>query len=108
MPRRPSNRVGGVEGGTSNGEAIVVRAAMKPLATLRHSLPSVDLRNGEAVPARVERSDVTAVPRLAIVAEATVALDLARHVRRRFGGAHLDEVRQAMAAHAQRIRGLFA
>jgi chorismate synthase len=95
-PRRATNRAGGIEGGTSNGEPIVVRAAMKPLATLRRPLPSVDLSTGAPAPARVERSDVTAVPRLAIVAEAAVALEVARHVRRRFGGAHLDEVRSAL------------
>jgi chorismate synthase len=97
--RRPTNRAGGIEGGTSNGEPIVVRAAMKPLATLRNPLPSVDLRTGAAAPARVERGDTTAVPRLAIVAEMAVALDLARHVRRRFGGASLDEVRAAIERH---------
>ncbi|MDJ0521450.1 MAG: chorismate synthase [Planctomycetota bacterium] len=104
VPGRGSNNAGGIEGGMSNGEPIVLRAAMKPLATLRQALPSVDLRTGEAAPARVERSDVTAVPRLAIVAEAVVAFELARHVRRRFGGAHLDEVRAAIEAHRARIR----
>lgn len=99
---RPSNRAGGIEGGMSNGERVVVRCAMKPLATLRAALPSVDLARGEPAPARVERSDVTAVPALAIVAEAVVALELARAIRRRYGGAHLDEVRDAMAAHARR------
>lgn len=99
-PARASNRSGGIEGGTSNGEPIVVRAAMKPLATLRHPLASVDLRTGEAAPARVERSDTCAVARLAIVAEMAVALDLARHVRRRFGGASLDEVREALRRRA--------
>ena len=103
-PERGSNRAGGIEGGTSNGQPIVLRIAMKPLATVRNALPSVDLRTGEAAPARVERSDVTAVPRLAIVAEAVMALELLRHVRRRFGGAHLDEVKAAMAAHAARVR----
>lgn len=105
-PGRASNRVGGIEGGTSTGEPIVVRAAMKPLATLRNALPSVDLRTGETAPARVERSDVTAVPALAIVAEAVVALDLARHVRRRFGGAHLEEVKAAIETHRKRIHGI--
>ncbi|MFM8979370.1 MAG: chorismate synthase [Planctomycetia bacterium] len=99
-PMRASNRSGGIEGGTSNGEPVLVRAAMKPLATLRHPLPSVDLRTGEAVPARIERSDTCAVARLAIVAEMAVALDLARHVRRRFGGASLDEVREALRRRA--------
>lgn len=102
--RRPTNRAGGVEGGTSNGEPLVVRCAMKPLATLHRPLPSVVLMTGEAAPARVERSDTCAVPRLAIVAEAVVALDLARHVRRRFGGASLEEVRAALAAHRARCR----
>ena len=105
-PRRASNRAGGVEGGTSNGQPIVVRAAMKPLATLRKALPSIDLRTGEEAPARVERSDVTAVPALSIVAEAVVALDLARHVRRRFGGAHVKEVVHGIAVLEKRIRTL--
>jgi chorismate synthase len=103
---RGTNRAGGIEGGTSNGERIVLRAAMKPLATLRRPLPSVDLVTGEATEARVERSDVTAVPALAIVAEAVVALELARAVRRRFGGVHLDEVVAAVAAHRERARSL--
>jgi len=101
-PRRGSNRAGGIEGGTSTGERLLVACAMKPLATLRVGLSSIDLRTGEATPGRVERSDVTAVPALAIVAEAVVALELARAVRRRFGGAHLEEVRTAIAAHRAR------
>ena len=104
-PRRGGNSAGGIEGGTTNGQRVVVRASMKPLATLRSPLPSVDLRTGEPVDARVERSDVTAVPALAIVAEAVVALELARAVRRRYGGAHLEEVKAAMAFHASRMRG---
>lgn len=100
--RRGSNHAGGIEGGTSNGEPLVVRAAMKPLATLRKPLASVDLVTGEPAPARVERSDVTAVPRLAIVAEMAVALDLARHLRRRLGGASLAEVRAALASQRAR------
>ncbi len=96
-PRRASNHAGGIEGGMSNGEPLVLRAAMKPLATLRQPLPSVDLRTGEVAPARVERGDTCAVPRLAIVAEMVVALDLARHLRRRFGGASLIEVKEAIA-----------
>lgn len=105
-PTRPTNRVGGIEGGTSTGQRIVVRLAMKPLATLKDPLPSVDLRTGAAAAARAERSDVTAVPALAVVAEAVVALELARALRRRFGGAHLDEVRGALAAHRARMAAL--
>jgi chorismate synthase len=104
--RRPTNRAGGIEGGTSNGEPIVVRAAMKPLATLRRPLPSVDLATGEEALARVERSDTTAVPRLAIVAEAAVALELARHVRRRFGGASLAEVQDALDRHRRAVASI--
>jgi chorismate synthase len=107
LPARSRNHAGGIEGGTSNGEPIVVRAAMKPLASLRTPLRSVRLGTGEATSAHVERSDTTAVPRLAIVAEAVVALDLARHVRRRFGGAHLDEVLAVLALHRDRMSRLF-
>ena len=107
LPRRSGNSAGGIEGGMSNGQPIVVRAAMKPLATILKGLPSVDLRTGEAVPGRVERSDVTAVPRLAIVAELVVATELARQVRRRFGGAHLEEVQAAIEAHRARSAKIF-
>lgn len=107
MPQRAGNNAGGIEGGMSNGQPIVVRAAMKPLATLRSRLPSVDLTSGDAAPARHERSDVTAVSRLAVIAECVVAFDLARHVRRRFGGAHIDEVREAIERHQQRMRETF-
>ena len=102
VPARAGNHAGGVEGGTTNGQPVVVRAHMKPLAGLRAPLSSVDLRTGEPASARVERSDVVAVPALAIVAEAVVALELARAVRRRYGGAHVDEVRAAMASHLAR------
>ena len=105
-PRREGNRAGGIEGGTTNGRPVVVRCAMKPLATLRTPLPSVDLRTGAPADARVERSDVTAVPALAIVAEAVVAMELARAIRRRFGGAHLDEVRAALGAHRRRMEAV--
>jgi len=79
--RRTSNRAGGTEGGVSNGEEIIVRAAMKPLPTLMQPLASVDLQNGEPAEALVERSDVSAVEALAVVAEAAVAFELARAAR---------------------------
>ena len=75
--RRTSNRAGGIEAGVSNGEEIVVRAAMKPLPTLMKPLASVDLATGEEATALVERSDVAAVEALAVVAEAAVAWELA-------------------------------
>jgi chorismate synthase len=94
--RRTSNRAGGVEGGVSNGEEIVVRAAMKPLPTLMKPLASVDLATGEAASALVERSDVAAVEALAVVAEAAVAWELAVAAKEKFGG---DAVGDFVAAH---------
>jgi len=84
--RRDTNHAGGVEGGISNGEEIVVRAAMKPLPTLMKPLASVDLETGEAASALVERSDVAAVEALAVVAEAAVAWELAVLAKEKFGG----------------------
>src|SRR5205085_4983476 len=83
---RNTNRAGGIEGGISNGEEIVVRAAMKPLPTLMRPLASVDLHTGETGEALVERSDTAAVEALAVVAEACVAWELAAAARDKFGG----------------------
>jgi chorismate synthase len=101
--RRTSNRAGGIEGGMSNGEEIVVRAAMKPLPTLMKPLASVDLGTGEAANALVERSDVSAVEALAVVAEAAVAWELARAAREKFGGDALVDFVGAWRAYVERI-----
>ena len=101
---RRSNRAGGIEAGISNGEEIVVRAAMKPLPTLMRPLDSVDLATGEAAQALVERSDVAAVEALAVVAEATVAWELARAAREKLGGDALADMLAAHGAYLQRIR----
>jgi chorismate synthase len=101
--RRTSNRAGGIEAGTSNGEEIVVRAAMKPLPTLMKPLASVDLATGEAAQALVERSDVSAVEALAVVAEAAVAWELARAAREKFGGDALGDFVGAWRAYTERI-----
>ena len=101
--RRTSNRAGGIEGGMSNGEQIVVRAAMKPLPTLMKPLASVDLDTGEAATALVERSDVSAVEALAVVAEAAVAWELARAARVKFGGDALGDFVGAWQAYVERI-----
>src|SRR5205814_4984125 len=84
--RRDTNRAGGIEAGVSNGEEIVVRAAMKPLPTLMKPLASVDLQTGEAAQALVERSDVAAVEALAVVAVAAVARELAVAAKDKVGG----------------------
>jgi len=101
--RRETNRAGGIEAGVSNGEEIVVRAAMKPLPTLMKPLRSADLETGEAADALVERSDVAAVEALAVVAEACVAFELARAAREKFGGDALEDFVGAWRAYVERI-----
>jgi chorismate synthase len=100
---RTSNRAGGIEGGVSNGEEIVVRAAMKPLPTLMRPLQSVDLQTGEPAEALVERSDVSAVEALAVVAEAVVAFELARAAREKFAGDAVGDFLAAHGAYRKRI-----
>lgn len=100
---RRTNHAGGIEGGVSNGEEIVVRAAMKPLPTLMRPLASVDLETGEPAEALVERSDTAAVEALAVVAEACVAWELARAAREKFGGDALDDFLAAHRAYLERI-----
>jgi chorismate synthase len=100
---RVTNRAGGIEAGVTNGEPVVVRAAMKPLPTLMRPLRSVDLATGEPGEALVERSDVQAVEALAVVAEAAVAWELARAAREKFGGDALVDFVGAHAAYLDRI-----
>ena len=101
---RDTNHAGGIEAGISNGEEIVVRAAMKPLPTLMKPLRSVDLETGEAAQALVERSDVAAVEALAVVAEAAVAWELARTARDKFGGDAIVDFVAAHRAYVERIQ----
>jgi len=101
--RRRTNRAGGLEAGVTNGEHVVVRAAMKPLPTLMRPLASVDLATGEPAEALVERSDVQAVEALAVVAEAAVAWELARAALEKFGGDALSDFVGAHAAYLDRI-----
>jgi chorismate synthase len=100
---RETNHAGGIEAGVSNGEEIVVRAAMKPLPTLMRPLASVDLQTGEAGEALVERSDTAAVEALAVVAEACVAWELAAAARTKFGGDALADFVAAYNAYMERI-----
>jgi chorismate synthase len=100
---RETNFAGGIEGGVSNGEAVVVRAAMKPLPTLMRPLRSVDLDTGEPGEALVERSDVAAVEALAVVAEAAIAFELARAAREKHGGDSLGDFVAAHRAYVERI-----
>jgi chorismate synthase len=100
---RTTNRAGGIEAGISNGEEIVVRVAMKPLPTLMQPLQSVDLATGDPAEALVERSDTAAVEALAVVAEASVAFELARAAREKFGGDALGDFTAAHLAYLGRI-----
>jgi chorismate synthase len=101
--RRTTNHAGGIEAGISNGEEIVVRAAMKPLPTLMKPLQSVDLATGEPAEALVERSDVAAVEALAVVAEAAVAWELAVAAKEKFGGDAIGDFVAAWRAYLERI-----
>lgn len=88
---RKTNRAGGIEGGISTGMPIIVRAAMKPIATLMNPLGSVDLSTMKVVEARRERSDFTAVPACAVIAESMIAWTLAKYVIQKFGGDSMEE-----------------
>ncbi len=97
-PRR-TNNAGGIEGGMTNGEAIVVRAVVKPIATIINPLPSVDLTTGELVQAHYERSDITFVPTCGVIAEAMVAITLADAMLEKFGGDNMEEVKRNYHAY---------
>lgn len=101
---RPSNRAGGLEGGVTTGEPLVIRAAMKPISTLRKRLPSVDLRDGSPADAAVERSDVCSVPAAAVVGEAMAALVVADALIEKFGGDSLSEMRRNYESYAAYLR----
>jgi chorismate synthase len=94
--------MGGLEGGVTNGEPLVVRVAKKPISTLMRPLPSVNIHTKEPSPAHVERSDVCAVPAAAVIAEAMLALVLADALLERFGGDSVGDLLAGMeAVHAR-------
>ena len=103
--RRVSNRAGGIEGGMSNGEDIVVRVAIKPISTLAKPLPSVDLATGEKIQAHYERSDVCQAPPGGIVGEAMMAIVLADAVMEKFGGDHIEETVRNMKSYLETVEG---
>jgi len=102
--KRTTNNAGGLEGGVTNGQPVVVRAAMKPLSTLRMPLRSVDVATKEAVEAVVERSDVCAVPAAGIVGEAMLAIVLAHAFLEKFGGDSLEEIRRNYDAYQASLK----
>ncbi len=100
---RPSNHAGGIEGGMTNGEPVVVRILMKPIPTLTSPLPSVDVRSGEPADAHAERSDVCAVPAAGVVAEAMLALVLASATCEKFGGDCMGDLLAAKEHYLARL-----
>lgn len=103
---RKTNYAGGLEGGVTNGEPILVRAAMKPLSTQYAPLRSVDLETKEAFEASVERSDVCAVPAAGVIGEAVVAFEVGAALREKFGGDSLEEMKRNFEAYTRYVRDL--
>jgi chorismate synthase len=101
---RASNHAGGIEGGISNGQDILVRGYLKPISTLRRPLGSVDFATREPVKAAYERSDVCVVPAAGVAAEAMVALTVARCALEKFGGDSITETRRNFAGYQQQLR----
>ncbi|MEY4855341.1 MAG: hypothetical protein RL409_1702 [Gemmatimonadota bacterium] len=101
--RRKTNRAGGTEGGMTTGEELVIRVAMKPISTLMRPLGTVDVATGQTASAVAERSDVTAVPAMGVIAEAMAAFVLADALLEKFGGDSLGEVRRNLDAYLARL-----
>jgi chorismate synthase len=102
--RRRTNRAGGLEAGVTNGEDLLAVVYMKPLSTLAKGLDSVDLETREASRAAYERSDVTAVPACGVIAEAMLAFVLADALLELTGNDRLEDVRERLASHRERVR----
>jgi len=105
---RSTNRAGGIEGGMSNGQDLVMRVRVKPIATLMKPLASVDLRTGQDAPATIVRSDVCAVPAASIIAEAMLCLTLAEAFSEKYGGDSMDEAFEHYTASQEGAARLFA
>ncbi len=101
---RQTNRAGGLEGGLTTGEPVWLRAAMKPIPSIRQGLPSVDFASGEAVRASYQRSDVTSVPAASVVGEAMVCMALVEAFLAKYGGDSMDQVAAALDFHRQQLR----
>jgi chorismate synthase len=102
--RRGANRAGGLEGGMTNGQDVLVRGLLKPISTLRKPLESVDLVTREASLAAYERSDVCVAPAAGVIGEAMVALVLAQAFLEKFGGDSLDETRRNYEGYIRQVR----
>ena len=103
--RRTTNRAGGLEGGMTTGEPLVVRVAMKPISTLMKPLGTIDVADGSTAKAAAERSDVTAVPAMGVIAEAMAALVLADAMLEKFGGDSLTEIQRNLDGYLSHVAG---
>ena len=100
---RRTNNAGGLEGGMTNGEPLIVRVAMKPISTLMKPLATIDIKTGEGASASVERSDVTAVPAMGVIAEAMLAFVVAQAAIEKFGGDSLKEMKRNLNGYLEQI-----
>ena len=101
--QRSSNRAGGIEGGITNGENVVVRGYLKPISTLRRALGSADLSSKASIKAAYERSDICVVPAAGVIAEAMVGYVLAEAFLEKFGGDALDETRRNVQGYQKQL-----
>jgi chorismate synthase len=101
---RSRNNAGGIEGGMTNGQTVVVRAACKPISTLRKPLQTVDLQSGEEVAAQYERSDVCVVPAASVIGQAVVSFEIARAFLEKFGGDTFEETLRRFAAYRESLK----
>ena len=104
---RPTNWAGGLEGGMTNGQPIIVQGAIKPIATIPSPLNSIDLRTGKAVKAHFERADTCVVPAAGVIGEAMLALVLAEAILEKFGGDHVEETLRNHKAYVDQVRARF-
>ena len=103
---RKTNRAGGIEGGISNGEDIIIGAVMKPIATLLDPLESVNIRTKKKAKAQVERADVCVVPAAGVIAESAVALEIARSLTQKFGGDTIAEMKRNYEGYLSALKKL--
>ena len=101
---RKTNNAGGIEGGMSNGEPIILRAVMKPIPTLYKPLRSIDIKTKRSFQASVERSDICAVPAASVVGEAVVAFEIANAFIEKFGGDSINEVKRNYKGYMEYLR----
>jgi chorismate synthase len=101
---RSTNNAGGLEGGITNGQPIILRTAMKPIATLYNPKQSVDIKTKQAAEATIERSDICTVPAAGVVGEAVVAYEIAAAFVEKFGGDSMEEMRRNYEAYQDYVR----